>query len=643
MAGSDEGFADLLRRVLNKGEAEDSTVTGELWGAPLDSAWKASVSPTFGLDGNVVGAVVKILRLASAVGSGTGPAGESLSQRSPAQVGLGRLHSFLDSVVENVPAMIFVKDAENLRFEYINRCGEELIGLTRHELIGKSDFDFFPDEQARFFQFRDRETLHAGIVVDIPEEPIRTGRGLRWLHTKKIPIRDAYDTPKYLLGISLDITERKHAQEELRLAHEELEQRIKERTMQLVDANIELEREIAERRRFEAALRRSEEQLRHAQKMEAVGRLAGGVAHDFNNLLSVILSNAALLSDELEHDSPLREDLEQVRLAADRAAALTHQLLAFSRQQVLQPRPLDLNQVAADVNKLLRRVIGEDVKVVMALEPSLRRVNADPGQMEQVVMNLAINARDAMPSGGALTLQTGNVDFDTSYAQSHPGVMPGPHVMLAVSDTGTGMDSETVNRIFEPFFTTKETGKGTGLGLSTVYGIVKQSGGHIFVYSEVDRGTTFKIYLPELVEHVELSLPRTLKPPSGGGETILLVEDDDQVRRVAHGILRRKGYTVLEARSGAEAVTICEQFAQRLDLMITDVIMPGMNGRELADRARGLRPEMKILFMSGYTDSAIMQHGVLEAVHEFLHKPFTPDTLGRKVRELLDRAPGAAI
>jgi two-component system, cell cycle sensor histidine kinase and response regulator CckA len=557
---------------------------------------------------------------------------------------LRKVNAFLDSIVENIPAMIFVKDAQELRFERINRAGEELLGLSRSQMLGKNDFDFFPADQAEFFQQRDRETLAGGKAVDIPEEPIRTESGPRWLHTIKIPILDAEGTAKYLLGISLDVSARKQAEEELRLAHEELEARVNERTAELQQANAELEREVNERRRAEDALRRSEEQLRHAQKMEAVGRLAAGVAHDFNNMLSVILSHSSLMASDLSPSHPMHDDLEQIRLAAERAGALTHQLLAFSRQQVLRPRPLDLNGVVADMHKMLVRLIGEDVKLKMALCRELRRVSADPGQVEQVIMNLAVNARDAMPRGGTLTVETANVDLDAAYARLHVGVTPGRYVLLAVSDTGTGMTAETAARVFEPFFTTKDPGKGTGLGLSTVYGIVKQSGGHVWVYSELERGTTFKVYLPELTDVTATApaRPRSVAP-AGGGDTILLVEDEDLVRRAASDILRRKGYSVIEARSGAEALKICELRSEPIHLLLTDVVMPGMSGRELAERLIGRREGLRVLYMSGYTDDTVIHHGIFAEGTAFLQKPFTPDGLARKVREVLDSGAGAKI
>ena len=382
--------------------------------------------------------------------------------------------------------------------------------------------------------------------------------------------------------------------------------------------------------------RQLEEQFRQAQKMEAVGRLAGGVAHDFNNLLTVITSYSALLLEDLGPTDPRREDLNEILRAATGAAGLTRQLLAFSRQQVLEPRVLDLNEIVGAAGKMLKRLIGEDIELATTLAPDLGWVKADPGQIEQVIMNLAVNARDAMPNGGKLTIETANAELDDAYARQHPPVSAGAYVLLALSDTGIGMDEATRARLFEPFFTTKEKGRGTGLGLATVYGIVKQSAGHIGVYSEPGHGTAFKVYLPRVHEDPIASQP-TVSAEVRGTETIVVAEDAEGVRAVVQGVLRRNGYTVLPAPDGDTALDLVATHPEPIHLLITDVIMPGMSGRQLADRLRDLRPELKVLFVSGYTDDAIIRHGVLEPGIAFLQKPFTPESLSRKVREVLDQ------
>ena len=379
-----------------------------------------------------------------------------------------------------------------------------------------------------------------------------------------------------------------------------------------------------------------EEQLRQSQKMEAVGRLAGGIAHDFNNLLTVIKGYGELVADELDPADPLRNEVDEIRKAADRAASLTRQLLAFSRQQVLAPKVLDLNAVVHNMDKLLHRLLGEDVDLFTVLEPGLGRVKADPGQVEQVIMNLAVNARDAMPQGGKLTIETANVDLDENYARDHVSVKPGSYVMIAVSDTGLGMTEKVKARIFEPFFTTKEIGKGTGLGLSTVYGIIKQSGGYIWVYSEIGRGSCFKVYLPRVDGPADEAPRNTRQPARHGSETVLLVEDEDGVRALMRQVMHRHGYNVLEARHGGEALLMCERHQGKIDMLVTDVVLEQMSGRELAERLLKIRPGMKVLYVSGYADDAIVHHGVLTAGMEFLQKPFTTEALARKIRYVLD-------
>ncbi len=381
---------------------------------------------------------------------------------------------------------------------------------------------------------------------------------------------------------------------------------------------------------------RLEEQLLQSQKMEAVGRLAGGIAHDFNNLLSVILSLGEILLADMKIGDPMRADIQQIHKAGERAAGLTKQLLAFSRQQVIEPKVIDLNEVLAGIHDLLERLLGADVDFMVLPAPHLGRVRADPGTIGQVIMNLVVNARDAMPTGGKLTVETANVVLDDACARQHLGVKAGPHVMLAVSDSGTGMDKATVARVFEPFFTTKEQGKGTGLGLSTVYGIVQQSGGSVWVYSELGKGTTFKVYLPRVDDAADELHPLEAPQQLLGSETILLAEDDDQVRAVACGILRRCGYTVIEARNAGEALMHSEGYGHVIHLLITDVVMPQISGPDLAKRLAIDRPAMKVLYVSGYTDDSIVRHGVLQAHTSYLQKPITPGALASKVREILD-------
>jgi PAS domain S-box-containing protein len=382
--------------------------------------------------------------------------------------------------------------------------------------------------------------------------------------------------------------------------------------------------------------RKLEEQLRQSQKMEAVGRLAGGIAHDFNNLLLVINGYSEILLHHIGEKSSLRKDVEAIRQAGDRAASLTRQLLAFSRRQVLQPKMLDLNGLVADMGTMLRRLIGEDVEFRAVLGRELGIVKADPGQVEQVILNLVVNARDAMPGGGRLTVETANVFLDGDFASKHSYAAIGPHVLLAVSDTGVGMSEDTQARLFEPFFTTKEKGKGTGLGLSTVYGIVHQSQGYIHVDSEVGKGTTVKIYLPRVEGAVEAFSPALPEAPKGS-ETVLVVEDESSVRELIVRVLSEKGYRMLCAAEGNEGLRIAGNHREPIDLLLTDMVMPRMGGRELANRLEAAMPGLKVLFMSGYTEDAVSHRGVLQVGLSFLQKPFTSDALVRKVRETLDR------
>jgi PAS domain S-box-containing protein len=439
-----------------------------------------------------------------------------------------------------------------------------------------------------------------GIPYDEEMEIITAGGRRVWVRTAGEAIRNPSGTITTVQGAFQDITERKHAEEERR---------------------------------------KLQQQVFQSQKMDSVGSLAGGVAHDFNNLLSVILNYTSFAIDSLHEQDPLRADLIEVKKAGDRAAALTRQLLAFGRRQVLEPRVLNLNDVIQGLERMLKRILGEDVDLVLGLAPDLGMVMADPGQLEQVIMNLVVNARDAMSSGGQLRIESSHVLLDEAYGERHIGVSSGAYVVLAITDSGCGMDSATQERLFEPFFTTKEKGKGTGLGLPTAYGIVRQTGGNITVYSELGRGSTFKVYLPRLLgprsEHGTSVHDGAVR---GGTETILVVEDDATVRRVAARMLGEEGYHVLTASCGGEALLICEEHAGDVHLLLTDVVMPRMGGRDLADRLRKLRPEMRVAFMSGYTEGTILQDGAEGIGAVFIAKPFERHVLKRKVREALDRA-----
>jgi signal transduction histidine kinase len=431
--------------------------------------------------------------------------------------------------------------------------------------------------------------------------------------------------------LQAEIAERTRAEQLLRENEEHLEEQVANRTSELRSANHQLRAEIIERQRLE-------EELRQTQKMEAIGTLSGGIAHDFNNLLTVIRGYARMVLDRVQTDPDLRADVEQIDEAGARAAALTSQLLTFSRRQMLQPKVINLNFVVNDLEKMLRRLIGEHIELLTKVASGIGNVKADPGQIEQVIMNLVVNARDAMPRGGRLVIETANVTLNAAYAREHIDVVPGEYVMLAVHDTGTGMAEDIKVHIFEPFFTTKERTRGTGLGLSTVYGIVKQSGGSIQVDSEVGKGTTFEIYLPLVHgkgEPVSCASPANVHK---GTETVLLVEDDDQVRHLAEHILQRCGYTVHVAANGEKAISFLERHHGSLELLVTDVVMPGMSGPELAAYFVKHWPASKVLYISGYTDDAIGDHGVLQEGINLLQKPFTPVTFGEKVREVLDGA-----
>lgn len=507
-----------------------------------------------------------------------------------AEEALRREREFVRLVLDTDPNLIFVKDAAGT-FVRANKALADLYGTTPEAMVGRAAGGGLasPKEAAEFRRV-EQEVLRTGRAVAVDEVNTRPDGRVFWFHTIKVPLA-LPDGTTHVLGISADITERKQL----------------------------------------------EGQFRQSQKMEAIGRLAAGVAHDFNNMLTVINGYSEITLAVLPPFDPLRDAIDQIRQAGERAALLTRQLLAFSRKQVLRPVTLSVNALLADMESMLRRLIGEDLDLTIRTAPGLWQVRADAGQLEQVVMNLCINARDAMANGGQLTVETANVVLDRSYVGLHPEAHAGDHVLLAVSDTGCGMDGPTRAQIFEPFFTTKGPDKGTGLGLATVFGIVKQSGGHVEVYSEPGLGSTFKVYLPRDRTGAPSGERRLeMQTVPGGTETVLLAEDEDGVRAFVTLVLQGKGYTVLEARHGAEALAICEGHEGPIDLLVTDVVMPNMSGRETAERLRAARPEMKVLYLSGYTDDAVVRHGVLEAESPFLQKPFSPNALARKVRAVLD-------
>jgi two-component system cell cycle sensor histidine kinase/response regulator CckA len=496
--------------------------------------------------------------------------------------------------------------------------GERIHGLAPDSFSGtlESYLDQILPEDRELVRSSLMKSAAEGSDHDIEYRTLSPDNRVHWVQGRGALIRNRMGKPVKMIGLCMDITARKQSEKRLQTSHDELERRIEQRT---------------------AESKSLEEQLLQSQKLEAVGRLAGGIAHDFNNLLTVIFGYAELSRDRLQADDPLRRNLDEILRAGNRAAALTRQLLAFSRKQVMQPKVIDLNALIADLERMLARMIGEDIELRTTLQKGLGCVRADPGQMEQVIMNLVVNARDALPAGGKVTIETANIYLDKAYAADHVAVPPGRYVMLAVSDNGIGMNEETQQHIFEPFFTTKEVGKGTGLGLSTVYGIVKQSEGNIWVYSEPGKGTTVKTYLPRVDESAdEYQRPAALADLPRGNETIILVEDDETVRKLAREVLETCGYRVLEAADATIALLICDQHPEAIHLLLADVVMPEMSGRDVANQLLSQRPQLRVLFMSGYTDDAIVHHGVLDEGMNFIQKPFTPDALAVKVRQALD-------
>ncbi|MGE5645155.1 MAG: PAS domain S-box protein [Acidobacteriota bacterium] len=513
-----------------------------------------------------------------------------LTARKLAEERLEETNAKLEAVIETSPVAVIAVDLEG-RVTGWNAAAERMFGWSAGEAVGGLIPTVPVEERAEFLE--SLALSSTGVTLSGAERRrLRKDGSTVDVSVWTAPLRNQRGEVTGVLGIVADLTQRK-------------------------------------------AL---EEQFRHAQKMEAVGRLAGGIAHDFNNILTVITGYGQMLLDQAA-DEPTRTGMEEILKAAEHASALTGQLLVFSRRHVANQKTIHLGKVIARLERMLRRIIGEDIELITIVPEDLGHVRADASQIEQVVMNLAVNARDAMPGGGRLTLELANVELDSWYVDTHIGVLEGEYVMLAVSDTGKGIAPEARGRLFEPFFTTKERGKGTGLGLSTVYGIVKQSGGEIWVYSEPGKGTTLKIYLPRVKESEQAAeAPRETLVPARGAETILLVEDEPGVRALVREVLRQHGYRVLDASDVNDALRLCREHEGDIHLLLTDVVMPVMSGRELADRAAEIRPELRVLYMSGYTDNVVVHHGVTARDAQFLQKPFAPKLLARKVRDLLDRA-----
>jgi len=503
-----------------------------------------------------------------------------------------RLALIYEHITESV-SLVEVEADGGLRCVSVNAALIRSRGQAVETLVGKRLEEFTPPERLELVLGQYREAMR-GMPVTFEYETVLRDQS-RWLDVRIVPIMDSDGHCTHLLAVGRDITERRKAEE---------------------------------------ALRQTEEQFRQSQKMEAVGRLAGGVAHDFNNLLTAINGFSEMVLTGMDETSPWREYLVEIKAAGERAAGLTRQLLAYSRKQVLAPKILNMNTVVSDMDRMLRRVIGEDIEFETILASDLAPIRVDPSQMQQVLLNLAVNARDAMPAGGRLTVETSNIVIGQHPPES---VRPGPYVLVAVSDTGKGMSAETKARLFEPFFTTKRVGEGTGLGLSTVYGIVQQSGGHVVVHSEPEHGAIFRLYfpaIPEAVVAVPGASPRREVPR--GKETILLVEDEEAVRRLVSVVLKSAGYQVIEAENGVQALRVSDSHVGQIHLLLTDVVMPVMGGRELAEKLKAARPDTRIVFMSGYTDDAMLRHGVRESSAAFLQKPFSPARVAGVVRDVLD-------
>lgn len=573
-------FLENIRRAL-KGEEFSCVV--KLKGQAYDS-WYA---PIRGRKGEVTGVI--------------GVAND-ITERTRAEEALQQVELQYKELVETIQVIAWRADAKTFKFNFVSKEAEKLLGYPIEQWTSDANFwrdHIHPDDREWAISYCLKSTQDR-MPHEFEYRMLAADGKIVWLRDiVRIIVEDGQ--VKELIGVMVDITEGKKVEE---------------------------------------ALYKSEEQLRQAQKMEAIGRLAGGVAHDFNNLLTIIMGRCQLLLRKFGAEETLNRDINLILSTSERAALLTKQLLAFSRKQVLQPRVLDLNEVVSDMDKMLRRMIGEDIELVTVLAKNLGKVKADPGQVSQVILNLVVNARDAMPSGGKMTIETDNVEINQKNQHLYSVAEIGSYVNLTVNDTGSGIEPETLPQIFEPFFTTKEKGKGTGLGLATVYGIIKQSGGHIWVNSLPKQGATFKVYLPKVEETVEPKVQISEKVKQKGAlETILLVEDEADVRELIGDLLRENGFTVLEAGHSGEALEICQKYERPIQLLLTDVVMPQMSGPELAKLLVPMRPEIRVLFISGYTDTAVVSQGWLAPGTAFLQKPFTQEILVNKIREVLDHRP----
>jgi two-component system cell cycle sensor histidine kinase/response regulator CckA len=700
----DRAFMEAGRPELDLEMPEDREDGRQSW-------VRVNKVPLVGADGQVMGMLLTV---------------EDFTDRIRAEKALKESEAFLSSILENIPSMVYVKDAKTLTFVRVNRATELTLGYGSDELVSPDSRKLGPPDESDYYARMDQQVVDTGQMLEFPLEVLTPPHGgTRYLRTKKVPLFDDRGKPQYVLGISEDITDLKLAEDarreidhryhrivetisdyvvsvkiedghEVEISHGEGSVGVTGYTPEELTSDRELwlslvvedDRKVVQEQierilagdptepveyrivRRDGAIRWVRhtpvvrtgtdgspiaydgviqditerralyEQLLQAQKMEGIGRLAGGVAHDFNNLLTAILGNVEMckvdLPPELPGDHPARLDLQEVATAGERAAALTRQLLAFASRQMVAPVRLDLNALVADSLKMLQRLLGDDIQIETTLDVGAGTVEADAGQIQQLLMNLTLNARDAMPNGGRLHIETAHETIGPDATGAYPGALPGPYVLLAVTDTGVGMNDEVRSHLFEPFFTTKGLGKGTGLGLATCHGIVRQMGGHILVYSEPGQGTTFRIYLPRKDGPAEpASLVAQHKPKPSGIETVLVVEDEPHVRRLAVLGLRAHGYAVLEAGDGAEAIELAGRVGPSIDLIVSDVMMPGMSGPEVLGRLAVIAPKARALLMSGHAESTVLSPETA-ARHAFLPKPFTPERLARKVREVLD-------